>query len=65
LLYLTGVGDKEFAMEIKAKLGAKSMGRSALENNEGYELRESQISYNHVLPLKKKQRGHVFIFDIQ
>jgi hypothetical protein len=28
--------------ESSAKLGAKAMGRRALENNEGYELRESQ-----------------------
>jgi len=35
-------------METKAKLGAKAMGRKALENNENYELRESQSSCNHV-----------------
>ena len=34
--------DKEFVMETKAKLGAKAMARSALERNEGYQLRESQ-----------------------
>ncbi len=33
------VGDKEFVMQTKAKLGAKAMGRMASENNEGYELR--------------------------
>ncbi len=42
------VGDNEFVMETKAKLGAKAMGREALENNEGYELRESQSPYNRV-----------------
>ena len=42
------VGDKEFVMETKAKLGAKAMGRKAIENNEGYELRESQSPYSHV-----------------
>jgi hypothetical protein len=57
LLYLTGVGDKEFAMETKAKLGAKAMGRSALENNDGYELREFQISYNHVFAPEIKAAG--------
>jgi hypothetical protein len=41
LLYLAGVGDKEFAMEIKAKLNAKAMSRSALENNEDHELLEN------------------------
>ena len=34
------VGDKEFVMETKAKLGAKAIGRRELENNEGYELKE-------------------------
>jgi len=34
-------GDIEFVMETKAKLGAKAMGRRALDNNEGYALRES------------------------
>jgi hypothetical protein len=42
------VGDNEFVMVTKAKLGAKAMGRKALENNEGYELRESQSPYNPV-----------------
>jgi putative transposase len=42
------VGDKEFVMETKAKLGAKAIGRNALENKEGYELKESQSSYNPV-----------------
>jgi hypothetical protein len=53
LLYLTGVGDKEFAMETKAKLGAKAMGRRALENDEGYELRETQSPYSHVFTPEK------------
>ncbi len=47
------VGDKEFVMQTKAKLGAKAMGRKALENNEGYELRESQSPYNHVFTPEK------------
>jgi len=47
------VGDKEFVMETKAKLGAKAMGRKTLENNEGYELRESQSFYNHVFAPEK------------
>ena len=36
------VGDREFVMETKAKLGAKAFGRRELENNEGYELKEPQ-----------------------
>ena len=47
------VGDKKFVMETKAKLGAKAMGRKALENSTGYELKESQSSYNHVFAPEK------------
>jgi REP element-mobilizing transposase RayT len=47
------VGDKEFVMQTKAKLGAKAMGRKASANNEGYELRESQSPYNHVFTPEK------------
>ena len=42
------VGDKEFVMETKGKLGAKAIGRRELENNGGYELKESQNPYNRV-----------------
>ena len=47
------VGDKEFVMETKAKLGAKAIGRRELENNEGYELKESQSPYNRVFGHEK------------
>ncbi len=47
------VGDKKFVMETKAKLGVKAMGRRALENNKGYELRESQSPYNPVFTPEK------------
>ena len=47
------VGDKEFVMETKAKLGAKAIGRRELENNEGYELKEPQSPYTPVFTLKK------------
>ena len=43
------VGDKKFVIGTKTKRGAKAMGRRALENNEGYELRESQSPYNFLL----------------
>ena len=36
------VGDKEFVMETKAKLGAKAIGRRGVMNTEGYELKERQ-----------------------
>ena len=47
------VGDKEFVMETKAKLGAKATGRRELENNEGYELKEPQSPYNRVFDSEK------------
>jgi hypothetical protein len=46
-------GDKEFVMETKAKLGAMAMGRRALDNYEGYALRESQSPYNRVFDPEK------------
>ena len=46
-------GDIEFVMETKAKLGAKAIGRRELENNDGYELKESQSHYNRVFAPKK------------
>jgi hypothetical protein len=42
LLYLNGVGDKEFVVETKAKLGAKAIGRRVVKNAGGYELKEPQ-----------------------
>jgi hypothetical protein len=53
LFYLTGVGDQEFVMETKAKLGAKAIGRRELENTEGYELKEPQRPYNRVFSPEK------------
>ena len=47
------VGDKEFVMETKAKLGAKAIGRRELENDEGYELKETQRPYNRVFGTEK------------
>jgi hypothetical protein len=47
------VGDKEFVLETKAKPGAKAIGRRELENNEGYELKEPQNSYNRVFDPEK------------
>ena len=40
-------------METKAKLGAKATGRRELENNEGYELKESQNPYKRVFDPEK------------
>ena len=40
-------------METKAKLGARAIGRRELENNEGYELKESQRPYNRVFVPEK------------
>ncbi len=48
------VGDKDFVMETKAKLGAKAIGRRGMKNVEGYELRESQRPYNRVFDPEKR-----------
>ena len=40
-------------MATKAKLGAKAIGRRALENNEGYELKEQSSPYNRVFDPEK------------
>jgi hypothetical protein len=47
------VGDKDFVIETKAKLGAKAIGRSKIETDEGYELREQQIPYTPVFAPEK------------
>jgi hypothetical protein len=44
---------KEFVMETKAKLGAKTKGRRGLESNEGYELKEPQSPYHCVFDPEK------------
>jgi len=47
------VGDKEFVMEIKAKLGSRAIGRREKENDEGYEFKEPQSPYNRVFGPEK------------
>ena len=48
------VGDKEFVMETKAKLGSRAIGRRGKENDEGYELKEPQNAYT---PLFAPENG--------
>jgi len=47
------VGDKEFVMETKAKLGAKAIGRRGMKNVERHELKEFQSPYNRVFDPEK------------
>ncbi|CAB1082629.1 Transposase and inactivated derivatives [Olavius algarvensis Delta 1 endosymbiont] len=47
------VGDKEFVMETKAKLGSRAIGRRGVRNDEGYELKEPQSPYNRVFAPEK------------
>jgi REP-associated tyrosine transposase len=47
------VGDKEFIMETKNKLGAQGIGRKAIKNQSGYELKEFQLPYNHIFDTEK------------
>ena len=47
------VGDNEFVMETKAKLGAKAIGCRGMKNIEGYELKERQSPYKRVFDPEK------------
>jgi REP element-mobilizing transposase RayT len=47
------VGDKEFVLETKARLGAKAVGRKISGENGNYELRESPIPYMPLFTLEK------------
>jgi putative transposase len=47
------VGDKEFVLKTKARLGAKAIGRKISWKNWNYELREPQIPYNPLLTFEK------------
>lgn len=47
------VGDKEFLMETKAKLGSRAFGRKVKGNDEGFELKETQSPYNLVFSPEK------------
>ena len=60
------MGDKEFVLETKARLGAKAVGRKAHGVNDNYELRETQIPYTPLfgpekLPLRPENS---FIWDV-
>jgi putative transposase len=60
------VGDKEFVSEVKAKLGARAIGRKILEvdDNENYELCESQTPYNPLFAPKKSSLRPAAIFGM-
>ena len=47
------VGDSEFVLETKARLGAKAVGRKISGENGNYELREAQIPYGPLFTLEK------------
>jgi hypothetical protein len=47
------VGDKEFVLATKARIGAKAVGRKITGVNGNYELRESQIPYRPLFALEK------------
>lgn len=47
------VGDRGFVRGTQTKLGIKARGRNVVENNDSYELKESQIPYGHVFAPKK------------
>ncbi len=47
------VGDKQFVLETKARLGAKAVGRKISGINGNYELREPRVSYRPLFTLEK------------
>jgi len=47
------IGDEDFIKQTKTRLGAKAIGRKAMENIAGYELKELQAPYNSNLTAKK------------
>lgn len=47
------VGDKEFVLDTKAKLGAKAVGRKVAGEKGNYELRESQFPYSPLFAPEK------------
>ena len=47
------IGSRQYVEEAQTKLGIKAKGRSIVENNEVYELREPQTPYNYVFAPKK------------
>ena len=60
------VGDEEFVMGTKAKLGIKAIGRRKMENREGYELRESQNSYSRLFAPEKRtlRQENAYLWDV-
>ena len=46
------VGSDQFTKRMKVKMGAMTTGRKIHEIENGFELRESQSRYNHVLDTK-------------
>ncbi|MCG8552325.1 MAG: transposase [Desulfobacterales bacterium] len=47
------VGDKDFVVDIKKKLGFRADGRNIVSNNDEYTLREDQAPYNALFGVKK------------
>ena len=47
------VGDEEFILSTKAKLGVKATGRKPNETDSGFKLKEPSIPYNHLFAHEK------------
>ena len=56
-VYLTGVGSKFFADNVKARLGFRAKGRDAIEGGGGYQLREKSAGYKALFEAKKADIG--------
>jgi putative transposase len=60
------VGDKDFVLKTKAKLGANGIGRKAFENNSGYELKETQESYTRFFTSEndRLRQNNTYFWDV-
>jgi hypothetical protein len=60
------VGDKDFVSRTQKKLGARAVGRKAVEADDGYELRDPQKPYRNVLVPKKValRQENRYVWDI-
>ena len=57
------VGSEPFVERIKAALGARALGRRTHKVSGGYELRESEGSYNAYFDSKKRSIGHENVYN--
>jgi hypothetical protein len=60
------VGEMDFVLATKAKLGAKGIGRKVIENSAGFELKEFQEPYSPVFGHEKRalSQNNGYFWDV-